>query len=136
MAVTALYAGILAFMLIALSFYVIRGRIKHRAMFGDAGDPEMTARIRAQANFCEYVPLALILIALAEAGQAALWLVHLLGVMLIVARCLHAYSLLVRERQDAKQFRCRMAGMQMTFAVLLIGALSCIYSYISFKTLD
>ncbi len=131
--VTSLYAGIAALMLIALSFNVIRGRIKHRALFGDAGDAAMTARIRAQANFCEYVPMALLLMALAEAQRNPLWLLHLLGITLIMARCLHAYSLLVRERQDARRFRCRIAGIQMTFAVLLIGALICICSFVSFN---
>lgn len=136
MAVTGLYAAMLALMLVGLSFYVIRGRIKHHALFGDAGDAEMNARIRAQANFCEYVPLALLLVALAEYQGAALWLVHLLGGALVVGRGCHAYSLLVREREDAKKFGLRIAGVQMTFAVLLIGAACALYHYVNFKAAD
>jgi uncharacterized membrane protein YecN with MAPEG domain len=56
----------------------------------------ITPVLRGQQNFVEYVPLTVILIALAEAGgSSALW-VHGMGAALLVARVLHPLGLTSR----------------------------------------
>jgi len=58
-AITAFYAGILAIILVALSIrVVIVARAKAHVPYGDGGKEELTPVVRAQANFVEYVPLA------------------------------------------------------------------------------
>jgi uncharacterized protein len=49
--------------------------------------------IRAHANFIEQAPLALIVIALAEALGARALVVHILGVALVVTRLASAHAL-------------------------------------------
>ncbi len=112
-AVTMLYAGLSAGVLFALSVRVIRLRRRLKVSVGDAGDEDMARCIRAQANFAEYVPIALLLILLLELAGTPAALLHLLGAVLLVGRLVHAWSL------TARSGRARVVGMVMTFAVLV-----------------
>jgi hypothetical protein len=66
--VTSFYAGLLAFLFIGLSVRVIRFRRGKHIAIGDGDDPSLRRAMRVHANFAEYVPLALILIAFVEMG--------------------------------------------------------------------
>jgi uncharacterized membrane protein YecN with MAPEG domain len=76
--------------------------------------------MRAQANFAEYVPFALVLIALADAGGAPGWIIHPLGAALVAGRAAHAWGI-TRETED---FRFRVGGMIATFGVIGCAALA------------
>lgn len=114
--VTALYAALLALILLALSMRVIATRRRLRIAIGDAGDDSLARRIRAQGNFTEYVPIALILMLVSELGGASEWMLHALGVTLVLGRATHAWSL------SAHSIPGRTIGMSLTFLVLLAGA--------------
>ena len=77
-------------------------------------------RVRAQGNFAEYAPLSLILIAFAEIQGLPPLLVHGLGLALLVARGLHAFGL----SRTPEDYRFRVTGMSLTFAVLALGAVA------------
>ncbi len=125
-AATPLYAGILGLMLLVLSYLVSRQRLRHKVSTGDGGIPALTGAIRAQANFVEYVPLALLLILLTELSGQGQWQVHALGVALVVGRALHAYGL--STRPGGKSFG-RMAGILLTWIVILIASLNLIVGF-------
>ncbi|WP_421708186.1 MAPEG family protein [Algihabitans sp.] len=116
--ITALYAGLLSLHFIVLSLRVIRTRRESRVPLGDGGDQALLRSLRVQANFAEYVPLCLILIALAEVQQLPGWLLHGLGVALLIGRLLHATGV----SRDPEPYRLRVAGMSLTFTVLALGA--------------
>ena len=118
--VTPLYALALVALLLVLSARVILRRRDRRIALGDGDDAELRARVRAQANFAEYVPFALLLMAMAEANGASAPRLHLLGGSLLVGRLLHAWGV-GRAKQD---LRARTLGMILTFAVLIGAALS------------
>ena len=122
--VTAFFAGILALFYIGLSFNVIRGRYQMRLALGHNEDTSMLRRIRAHANFAEYVPLALVLMGLNELNGSSRIFLIIMGVALVIGRISHAYSLLVAEVKSAENVRYRSAGMVMTFGVLSIMALA------------
>ena len=63
MPITLFYGSLLGLFLIVLSARVIRQRQSARVSFGDGNDKRLGRRIRAQANFVEYVPITLILMA-------------------------------------------------------------------------
>lgn len=128
--VTSLYAGLLALMLFALSIYVIRGRYKYKVGLSDGGEQDMMRRIRAQANFCEYVPFVLLLMAMAELQNAMHPILHLIGLLILVGRVCHASSLLYLE-PNGKGFKLRMAGMIMSFTALLFGACYALFAAFS-----
>ena len=121
----SLYAGILGLMMIALSVHVIRGRRLYSYALG-CNQLELQRRIRAHGNFVEYAPFFIVLGALAEYQGMSSTLVHLLGVVFILGRVMHAYSLLFDERYDEDELThtpvWRIRGMVSTFAVIGIIA--------------
>ena len=125
--VTGFFAGILAFMFIGLSFMVVKQRRFVKTSLGHGGDDELHRRIRAQGNFAEYVPFAIILLAFGEGKGVPAWIIVLLGMGLIAGRVAHAYSLLVAEAENPENSQLRTVGMIMTFAVLGLGALLAIF---------
>lgn len=128
--VTCLYAGLLALLYVWLARNVIRLRYRHRVTLLDGGHDELSRAIRAHANFAEYVPFLLILLALLEINQAPAALLHLFGMGTVIARSMHAYSLSVHEVKTQSR-RFRFIGMVITFSLLIVmgGALVAAYIY-------
>ncbi len=121
--ITALYAAALGVVAIILSFHVILYRAKTSISLMDASKPEMLERIRRHGNFCEYVPLALILLALAEAGGAPrLWL-HIDGALLLVSRLIHPFGI----RHDYAKTPLRVAGASGTQLAMLLAIILIIW---------
>ncbi len=91
-----------------------RVRLAKKVNIGDGGDPQLIARMRAQANFVEYTPFFLILLGLIEfAHGSATWL-WLVAIAYILARIAHAFGM---DRPAPNPFR--MIGILATFAILL-----------------
>lgn len=114
--ITAQLAALAAASLVGLSFSVSLKRMKAGTDIGMGEDPGLLRRIRAQGNFIEYVPLALILCGIAELRSASpTWLWALAG-LLVVGRAAHATGIL------AGSTPLRAVGMLATYASLLTGA--------------
>jgi uncharacterized protein len=121
MVVTPLYAGLLAFFFLALSWRVIQFRQRGISL-GDGGDPKMLRLIRGHANFAEYVPLILVMMGFLEIGHASIYILHALGIGLLVSRFLHGYALSFTDR-----FRFgRTWGAGLTFTVLAVCGVLCL----------
>ena len=125
MHITPFYAALLGLVFFALSVRTIGLRRRLRIVLGDAGNAEMQRAMRVHANFAEYVPLSLLLIAMFESLGGARWLVHALCIALVVGRLIHA-SGVSRMRED---FRFRVAGMSLTFVSLACAALGVLGLY-------
>jgi uncharacterized membrane protein YecN with MAPEG domain len=113
------YAAVLALLFVALSWRTIGLRRRYRVAVGDGGHPELLRAMRVHANFAEYAPLSLGLILMVELQGSPSWLVHALGVALVVGRGSHAWGV----SQTAENFRFRITGMMLTLGVLSISAL-------------
>ncbi len=87
------YAAILGLLAALLTVNVIANRVRARVDAGDGGVARLAQAIRAQANFIEQAPLALVVIALAETAGARALTVHALGVALLASRFASAYAL-------------------------------------------
>lgn len=124
--ITGLYAGILGLMLLWLSLRVVAVvRARGEVSYGDAGNPEYTVVVRGQANFVEYVPMIVLLMALNEAsGTSAAWL-HGLGVAIVVARLLHPFGMKTEPGVNAMRF----VGTMTTWVVLAISSVLAILNY-------
>lgn len=123
MIVTPLYAGLLALWFLALSLRVVAGRGAHKINLGDGGHPLMLRRIRGHANFAEYVPLTLLLMAILELSHFSIYLLHALGIALLAGRLLHGYALSFSENFPFG----RMWGTALSFLVLLVAAVLCVW---------
>ncbi|MBL4811341.1 MAG: MAPEG family protein [Rhodobacteraceae bacterium] len=92
-AITAGFAAILGLIMIFLSGYVSALRAKSGTSIGDGGDMALLERMRRHGNFVEVVPMALLLMALAEAGAAAPSWTYASGLLLLVGRIIHPIGL-------------------------------------------
>lgn len=117
--VTPLYAGLLALLFIRLCLNVVRGRYLHKVSVGDGGEKDMIKRIRTQANFTEYAPLGIILLAFAELQGLGFWFLHLSGLTLFVGRVLHAIGF----GSTPQIVPLRQWGMYLTVGIILVLAL-------------
>ena len=112
-------AGIAALINIWLGMRVGEIRRREKISVGDGNNPKLIARMRAQANFIEYIPILLILIALIEfsigggesrTGPIWLWVV---GFVIMLARVAHALGM------DGTFKQGRAIGTMITLAALL-----------------
>ena len=122
-ATTAIFAALLAIEFILLSGWVVMGRVNKDALFGDANDGTFAKRIRTQANFAEYVPFAVLLIALLEARGGSHGLVITLLVILLIARLIHPIGMFAPPNSP-QQFGCRGGGILAPVGVTLIAAIA------------
>lgn len=116
--ITALTAGLCTALYVALTARTIALRRVAKIGLGTGGDPEMERRIRIHGNFAEYVPLALVLMAILELNGANRWLLIALGAALFAGRVLHAWGL---SRSSTYSIG-RTTGVVLTFFVLVTGA--------------
>lgn len=125
MHITGIYAALAAILVVFLSVRVVMYRRSHRIGLGDGDDAELRKRIRAQGNAVEYVPLCLVLLLLLELNQTAPMLLHVFGVVLIVARIAHAWGV----SQHSGVSPGRAVGIVLTFALLLVMALLLLWQW-------
>jgi uncharacterized membrane protein YecN with MAPEG domain len=123
MVVTPLYVGLAALWLLVLSLRVIAIRRRARVGLGDGGNPELERAIRGQANFVEYVPMALLMLLILEMSRFSIYLIHALGIVLLIGRLLHGYAFAFTRNFPFG----RVWGYALTAVVMLIEAILCLY---------
>ncbi|ALR94284.1 MAPEG family protein [Vibrio alginolyticus] len=111
--ITALYANILAILIIWLAVQVIKQRRLNQIAYADGGVEALQIARSAQSNATEYIPITLILMALLEFNSAYPTWIHLTGIIFVIGRVIHAKGIL---KKDLKK---RIRGMQVTFLVIL-----------------
>lgn len=117
MPVTMVTAAVFGLMLVVLGGYVIRGRFMHLMAHGDQGNADMLIRMRTQANFVEYVPLTLILLALLESSGADQRVLAIGAAIFVLLRISHAFGM--RQKQPALL---RRVGAMGTFLILIASS--------------
>jgi len=91
--ITALYASLLALLVILLALVAVKLRRSLRVGLGDGGNRDLQRAIRAHGNATEYIPLFLILLAAYELNHGSATALHLFGAVFFVSRVLHAWGL-------------------------------------------
>ena len=79
--------------MLALAVRIMVMRFRMRVGIGDGGDSRLARAIRIHGNAIEYVPIALVLMLVAELDGARPALLHGCGIVLVVARIAHALGL-------------------------------------------
>jgi uncharacterized membrane protein YecN with MAPEG domain len=121
--ITSAYLGVLALLYAALGMQVSRLRRGNRVLFGDGDNIKLRSAIRAHANFAEYVPIIVLMVAMLEMSGLPAVRVHLLMAALLVARVLHPLGMYVGPRTLQFQI-CRVGGIVVTILVLVASAVS------------
>lgn len=121
----ALYAALNILVLLALATMTTAARIRGRVLIGDGGDPALLRAMRAHGNATEYVPAALVGLALfALLPASPLWAVHALGGALTVGRVLHGLGLSATEGRSFG----RAVGFVLTYLVYVGLAVGLIWA--------
>jgi uncharacterized membrane protein YecN with MAPEG domain len=115
--VTLVIAAACGLINIWLAARLSRGRIKGKVMVGDGGDPAMEAAMRAHANFIEYAPIVLILMALIELARGPLMILWAIGAVFVLARIAHPLGM-TRPAPNPL----RVGGALVTWVVTLLLA--------------
>jgi uncharacterized protein len=113
--VTGLYAALCALIVLALALRVILLRWSTKTCIGDGGDRRLARAVRIHGNAIEYVPLALILLLVAELSGVSTTLLHGCGIVLVAARIAHALGF----ARTAGLSIGRSLGVAGTFGVIL-----------------
>ena len=114
--ITSLAAVVNGALLLAMTLAIGMTRRKTRISLGDGGDAALHMRIRGHANGVEQIPIALILLALAEiqgAGDGVLWLA---AALLTLGRLGHAWHFW----NNNKRLHLRFYGVILTSLAQLI----------------
>jgi hypothetical protein len=89
-------------------------RLRHKVSVGDAGNERIASRMRAQANFIEYTPLFLILLALIELSRGSETWLWGVAIVYILGRLAHPFGM---DRPAPNKLR--MLGILTTWIVLV-----------------
>ncbi|MFA0086817.1 MAPEG family protein [Vibrio sp. E150_011] len=111
--VTALYASLLAILMIWLSIQVIKQRRSNQVAYADGGVEGLQIARSAHGNAVDYIPITIILMAFVEYNGAPLLWVHAMGIAFLLGRILHAKGILTQW------FKGRVLGMQLTLLVMV-----------------
>jgi uncharacterized membrane protein YecN with MAPEG domain len=120
--IVAFYAGLNGLILLWLAVNVGRVRARERVLMGDGGNLALIRAMRGQANFVEYVPYCLILMALMAAMGTPGWVLHLFGIALTAGRLAHGWHFV---QADAPGWQ-RGIGTLLTMLVLIGGSVGLI----------
>src|SRR5512141_2234803 len=132
MRITGLYAALATLLILVLAVRVIAYRRAHKIGLGDGDDKELRKRIRAHGNAIEYLPFGLVLLLLLELNQTAPLLLHIFGIVLIVARLAHAWGV----SRHGGVSPGRMIGVVLTGAVLLAMALLLLWQCVGWSVIS
>lgn len=123
--ITALYAGLLALVGIVLAAGSGLLRSRTGVSLGGGDNPQQLVAFRRHGNFAEWVPLALILFAVLELNGVSGTALHVMGIVLLVARIAHPLGLKTDKINDPL----RGIGAGATMLVVLVAAIWAIVTY-------
>lgn len=123
--VVPFYAGIFVLIYIALAMRVARIRSAAATMIGTNGNPQLERAIRAHGNYGEYVPFVLLLLGWCEMQRTSIYALHLLCLLLLLGRLLHAWGI----SQTDERMAWRITGFMLTAIVAIIAAAILIYDF-------
>jgi uncharacterized protein len=114
-AITALYASILALLLTALAINVTVHRNKLGVPFGDGTKPQMVRMVRLHGNAVEYIPIGVVLMGLYELDHGLPIALHVTGIALIVGRLIYVAGVWNSDKPTAG----RGIGIALTWVTVI-----------------
>ncbi len=116
-------AAAAALLNIWLGVRVSQVRGTERILHGDGGNARVLKRMRAQANFVEYTPFVLILVALDEMALGTSRWLWVTALVYILARIAHAFGM-----DHDRPHKARIAGIFLTFLVMILLSVAALYA--------
>ena len=120
--ITLTTAAVLGLIFIWLSARVIGSRVANEVLIGEGDNQELLFRIRAQANFTEYVPIFVLILGGLEVMGGNATVLSVLAVVFVLARLSHVPGM----KPDAN-LRLRQAGIIGSFTCIGAAAVYALY---------
>ena len=114
----AVYAGLLALLYLVLSVRLVRARVAHRTTRSATTQAALERAEAAATDFAGSVPLALLVLVLCDLMAVSPYVVHVLGLLLLAARLVHAIDVSRRGPASTGSF----AGITLTWLMILGAA--------------
>ncbi len=114
--ITALYASLLALLILALIIPIIKERRGLKVGIGDGGHRSLQQAVRAHGNATEFIPTFLILLFLFEINGGSNVFLHIAGAGFVLVRISHAIGL----HKSIGVTIWRMLGVIGTILIMLI----------------
>lgn len=131
MPITLTFAAAATLLNIWLGVRISRLRASHHVLHGDGGHGILLRRMRAQSNYVEYTPFALILCGLIEVALGSATWLWITALLYIIGRVFHAFGM-----DSDTPHRLRIVGIFMTIAILLVLSGTALYAaYSSMRTM-
>ncbi|WP_394148438.1 MAPEG family protein [Shewanella atlantica] len=92
-AISGLYISITAIFVVMFAMRVIQLRRKYKIGLGTSGNEALRLANRVHANLVENAPIAMLLLVVAELNHLPGLFLHVLGIIWILGRILHAIGL-------------------------------------------
>lgn len=121
---TALYIAAAIGLIVKLGLNVVKLRHKHQVSLGSQSHDDLEKAIRTHANATEYLPLALVGLAVAEYGGIHWFLIHAVGLALMLGRYWHYKGMTVPI------LPLRVRGMYFTYYPLLAIAVLNVWTFL------
>lgn len=121
---TAIFAGLL---ILALTVRVVQFRRRGGVVLGDNDNRVLAKAIRGQANAVEQLPIALIMMGLAELQGASTLVLGFIALILVIGRSLHATYFAIH----GTTWRLRFWGMWLTLLAQAALVLTLIFTFIT-----
>lgn len=122
---SAIFASVIALLLLVLSIRVVTFRWKYKKGLGVSEDRDFQVAVRAHANLVEYAPIALILLAIGELNGLSTDVVYWAGMALVVGRALHAWGMVSGQ---GRTHWARMTGILLTWLMILAMAVLVVWN--------
>ena len=116
--ISLLAAALAALIAIWLGMRCGQVRVKEKILHGDGGNALLHRRMRAQSNFTEYTPIALLLVLALDLAEQDGWLLGGTALAFMLGRVLHAIGM-----DSDGPATPRMIGMLLTLPLLVLWAL-------------
>ncbi len=128
--ITLVLAAAAALINIWLAFRVGQARKAATIWIGDGGNEPLIRRMRAQSNFIEYTPIALILFALVELAHGPSLLLWVMAALYLIGRLAHPFGMDVGGKIWARSLG---AGLTM-LVTLVLAVMAVLAAYHSGRT--
>ncbi|MCL2473840.1 MAG: MAPEG family protein [Alphaproteobacteria bacterium] len=123
--VSLLYIGIAGLLLLVLSFNMTKCWVRS---IGTDNKKDQVVFKRAEGllhSFTDYVPIIFLLMISIEANGAPPYIIHVMGITLIIARLMHAFGSNFMTGADAIRF----LGAQITYLLLTFSSFCALFYY-------
>jgi uncharacterized membrane protein YecN with MAPEG domain len=117
--VSAVFAGVVALLMLFLAYRVSMFRLKHKQGMGHNDNPDFEAAVRSHANLAEYAPIALILLVVGELNGVNSQLIYWVGLIFVGGRVLHAWGM---AKAQGGPHKARLIGILLSWLSIAVMA--------------